>query len=114
MKNSLINYFKNYYLALNQHADRVRAARKYQSIRKENGLHLNHKGKPKTSSCIMTTLYSSTYKYRFWKNKRNMGFSCGTNPGKAARYLKAVQVISDKFWCRIWGNWLENQNKDRL
>ena len=32
MKNSLINYLKNYYLALNQYADRVRAARKYQSI----------------------------------------------------------------------------------
>ena len=61
MKNSLINYFKNYYLALNQYADRVRAARKYQSIWKENGLHLNLKRKPKTSTCIMTRLYSNTY-----------------------------------------------------
>ena len=104
MKNSLIDYFKNYYLALNQHADRVRAARKYQSIWKENGLHLNLKRKPKTSTCIMTRLHSSTYKYRFKKKiKRKIAFSCGINPGKAARYLKAVQVIWDKVWCRICG-----------
>ena len=51
----------------------------------------------------MTRLYSSTYKYRFKKNKRNIEFSCGTNPGKAARYHKAVQVVSDKVPCRICG-----------